>query len=107
MKFFRTIREADLIPSGYGICWRREGRNETVCAPIPLNHVCRWLYGAWIYLRNPPLTWWEKQALGWYLLREKKLQHEIDSLKFQVRLQDEIEKRRQEIRTNSAPASRP
>ena len=41
------IREAELIPRGYGVAWKEWDRNLIVCLPLGVNLVARWLRSAW------------------------------------------------------------
>ncbi len=55
------IGEAGLLPVGYGIAWRCEDRLQSVCLPVPINWIARWLRQVWIFLRFPEWSAWEEK----------------------------------------------
>lgn len=52
----REIRQGDVIPRGYGICYLKETSFTAICYIWPLNHIIAFLRSIWQRVRNAPLT---------------------------------------------------
>lgn len=50
LQMHRKVFEGNIIPSGYGIAWRR--CDYAVCFPIPLNFIVSILYTSWWRLKK-------------------------------------------------------
>lgn len=48
--FFRYIGEVEIIPHGYGLCWRNFDRLSATVCPVPFNLVAWYLRLTWTWL---------------------------------------------------------
>lgn len=58
---YRSVREAEAIPWGYGFVSYNPCNRSMLVAPIPLNWVLYWIRGSWLRLQKGA----QRQELHW------------------------------------------
>lgn len=67
----RMVGELERIPFGYGVAWRDFAYCGSVCYPVPLNLIMRWLRELWFSLSR--LSYDRKEK--WWEAREREIFH--------------------------------
>jgi hypothetical protein len=66
MTIKKIIKEGEEVPSGYGAAIYDYFRFQTVCYPVPLNLIVRFLDGVWYRIKQPYIRDREAELMAAY-----------------------------------------
>ena len=77
----KFVGECERIPFGYGVAWRDFAWCGSICYPVPINLLMRWLRDLWFLTRLPyecNQKWWEKREIDIFHAQREIARRDLD-----------------------------